>query len=1033
MNNNKYIFPFDELNNVEFSQINSTNIDDGDCCDELMPVDRLYSYRFIGVEQNEGRYSLDDNFEKILADMSDNSLNNCKYYIETVPELSLDSFSIYNHNINSLAKHFDEFLNINFESKFNVLTLCETKLTNDIVNMFDIEGYSMFYNNTSRKSGGVCMYVSNNYCKTFVRNDLTLNRTSIETLFVEIQHNKQNILVGVIYRRPGTDFDDFYNSLSSILNVTKKENKLIYITGDFNIDLLKFHGDEKILDYVNLFISNNLYCTLVYPTRVTNTTATLIDNIWTNDYNNLINSGIVYSKVSDHFPIFSVFKTNLTLGRSDEIKTISYRDFSTDNVNRFRNDLCEVCWDLVLNVNHANNAYLNFLLIFESLYFKNFPLVKRKIKVRSTDNIYDSSLKQLIKEKNRIAKKYSKYPITYGRSYREIRNRVTNEVRKAKQKYYNDKFKENMGNSSKTWKTINQVLNRNNNKKICKELIINENTITDKNLIADEFNRHFSKIGLELASKLPQSQTDFHSYIESRNDLNFEFHTVSNHDILTIVSSMKNSAPGFDEISVKILKEVINVIITPITHLCNLSLLTGSVPDKIKIAKITPIHKAKETNNLNNFRPISILPVFSKILEKIVFNQLIYFINENNLINENQYGFRSGRSTETALSKFIHDILSGFEDGELTVALFLDLSKAFDTVDHNVLLTKLEYIGVRGVQLQWFTSYLNNRRVCVNFDNVISGLRFIDYSVPQGSSLGPLLFIIYINDLCNVSSVFKYVLFADDSAMYVRGRSIETLSLMINHELVIISQWMMANKLTLNLDKTHYLVFAKKVDVNPNMKLYLNNKEIQREYDTKFLGLTMTYNLKWNHHINNISMKISKLNGIIYLIRKILNTDILRYIYVSLIQPHLSYCNAVWGNAYSISLKPLIVSQKRVIRTITYNNRLTHTAPLFNELEILNIKQLNKYCVCVYVFKCLNHLSFSFENFILTNNVHGRVLRDPLRLMLPHYTSTQRQQSIMFRGCSVWNDLPLEIRMSPSFLVFKKTLKIYLLSEQNSE
>ena len=327
MDVNEFIFPFNKLNNVEFSQLNSINVDSHDYSNELMPVNNLYSYKFDVARQSEGRYNIDDDFELLFSDMSNNSLNKCKYYIDEMPKLSLNSFSIYNHNINSVVKHFDEFINyINFncENKFNVLTLCETKLIDDFVNMFEIDGYSMFYNNTTRKSGGVCMYVSNKYSKTFIRNYLTLNKTYIQSLFVEIQHNEQNIIVGVIYRRPGTDLDSFYTNMNNILSIVKNENKLVYITGDFNIDILKFNDSERILEFVNLFMSNNLFCTVVYPTRVSNTSTTLIDNIWTNDYNSLINSGIVYSQISDHFPIFSVFETNIIANENEDLKTINY-------------------------------------------------------------------------------------------------------------------------------------------------------------------------------------------------------------------------------------------------------------------------------------------------------------------------------------------------------------------------------------------------------------------------------------------------------------------------------------------------------------------------------------------------------------------------------------------------------------------------------------------------------------------------------------------------------------------------------------
>ena len=407
----------------------------------------------------------------------------------------------------------------------------------------------------------------------------------------------------------------------------------------------------------------------------------------------------------------------------------------------------------------------------------------------------------------------------------------------------------------------------------------------------------------------------------------------------------------------------------------------------------------------------------------------MHFFNSCNIFNNCQYGFRAGRSTESALNSFIGDILSGFAQGEVTVAAFLDLSKAFDTVAHDILLAKLEHWGVRGVQLQWFTSYLKNRQTCVRYAEHTSSLRPIHCSVPQGSSLGPLLFIIYINDIINTSSLLKFILYADDSVLYLQGNDIPTVINLINHELLLLDDWLIANRLTLNINKSHYIIFSKKQNTYIDPTLKINNKTISQVNETKFLGLTLYYNLKWNKHIHNITLKISRLNSILYLTRDLIDRETLKYIYVTLVQPHLIYCNTVWGNTFKSSLKPLITIQKRVIRTISYVNRSTHTAPIFEQLQIFNLKKLNKYYTALYVYKCINNLLYNDNNFTFASDIHHRNLRDTLRLRAPRYATIQRQRYILCHGCHVWNSLPEEIKLNESLISFKRHLKIFILNE----
>ena len=500
--------------------------------------------------------------------------------------------------------------------------------------------------------------------------------------------------------------------------------------------------------------------------------------------------------------------------------------------------------------------------------------------------------------------------------------------------------------------------------------------------------------------------------------------------LLNVVRGMKNSAAGGDNIPMSLIKDVIVDISSVLIHLCNASFRSGIFPDILEIAKVLPYYKSGDKELFSNYRPISVLPAFSKILEKIVCDSLRQFCISNSIITEAQFGFMEGKSTEDATLNFVGDIVKSFDEGQYTVGIFLDLSKAFDTVDHEVLLVKLDHYGVRNECFMWFLSYLKNRQQYVSYNGSNSDLYQIHYGVPQGSILGPLLFILYINDIVNTSQHLKYVLFADDSNFYISHTDINYLLTLMNQEMDKVRAWIIANKLTLNISKTHYIIFHRRNLPSDLQPLVMGETILERVISTKFLGITLQENLKWHNHIQNISRKIDRLNGILYLTRHMLTENALKQMYYALVYPNIIYCQTVWGSSGTVVSKQIVTSQKRVIRTITGARRYEHTNSIFSDLRILKFEDVNIYCCALYVYKSLNNIIDNRYFAFRTNEFHS--LRNTDLLRLPTVRSTQSQRFINYHGVKIWNSLPSDIRNKTSIHSFKVSLKKHLFDKYDN-
>ncbi len=447
----------------------------------------------------------------------------------------------------------------------------------------------------------------------------------------------------------------------------------------------------------------------------------------------------------------------------------------------------------------------------------------------------------------------------------------------------------------------------------------NNDILTNPLLISNAFCKYFTEIGSKFASRIPRPNKPFHEHMTPLNNASLFLHPTDNDEVFKTIMSLKaKTSFGHDKISSKLIKLLANSIAVPLSKIINTSLSTGTVPQSWKLAKVIPIYKSKEKSLMNNYRPISLLPSMSKILEKIIHHRLYKFCQAKGILYNKQYGFRPNHSTIHAITDFVANIMRAIENNQFTVSVLLDLSKAFDTIDHNILLSKLSHYGIRGVALEWFRSYLSERTQYVAYKDANSTRLNISCGVPQGSVLGPLLFIIYTNDLPNCLQHSQCILFADDTTLYKSSINVQDLITSIQSDLTALHDWFNANKLSLNVTKTNFMIFSpKSTNKHPTItNIQLGNQTIERVNSAKFVGLFIDDGLQWDEHIKYLSCKLSSGSYAIHSAKRTLSMQNLTQLYNSLFHSHISYGITLWGSAFKYKLRKLEVSQIKSIQSI---------------------------------------------------------------------------------------------------------------------
>ena len=983
----------------------------------------------------------DDNRENFLAQTDTRYFSPTEFenFLKTADD---KTFSILHLNIRSLNKNCEnlKFFLSTFENYFSFKAICLTETWNaedDPSTRYNIPNYTLI--NQARANGkaggGICIYLLNSL-KHKIRHDLSINNTDCESLSVEIFDSKQkNIISSTIYRPPSGRMAEFKKIFKNV--TLKTRGRIVYFVGDLNLNVLDYSSNKVVQNFINLTFQNGLFPLINKPTRITRKSSTAIDNIITNNYSNnsFPQSGIVKTDITDHFPIFTIaHQLNETLKKP---YPFFKRYVNENSLNYFNILLSETDWSLMYETTDANEAYNVFLRYFLSAYDKAFPLKKIELSSKTLTSPWMS--KGLLKSSRKKQKLYEKFLRlkTYRNeiAYKNYKSTFEKLKKQAKRNYYNTQLTKYAHSVKHTWRIIKNLMGREGTQRnsLPEELIHNNQKIYVPKEIAEQFNNFFVNVGPHLASKIDKPSTPFTSYIKNIKS-SIQCSEMTEVELIQAFKHLKpNKSVGLDDIDVNVVKHCFYLIKQQLFFIFNLSLTSGVFPDKLKLAKVIPIYKSGTKCELSNYRPISILPCFSKLLERIMYNRLCKYFDGNSLLYQKQFGFRSGLSTDQAILYITQNLLQAFDKTEHSLGIFIDLSKAFDTVDHDILLTKLDMYGVKGVTRDWLKSYLTNRMQSVSYSNKeYTSFQIIRCGVPQGSILGPLLFLIYVNDLSNCLEKLNAILFADDTNLFYKHKCIKTLFNEVNSDLLKLREWFQANKLSLNLNKTKYIFFhpSRNEDEIPLKlpRLIIDGTEIKREKFIKFLGVILDESLSWKNHIDMVKIKTSKNLGIMYKISHFLNSSCLKTMYFSFIHSYISYGNIAWGSNTRSNLKNLHSIQKKASRLISNQPRLAPSQPLMKNLNILNIYQLNLYQTLSFMYKVKNTLTPAIFQDIFKIPHHMYETRAAeLNFSTTNPTNRQSSFSILHRGPKLWNTLlNQDSKQAVTLKAFQNVLKIKL-------
>ena len=913
------------------------------------------------------------------------------------------------YNVRSLVQHSDEVKCLINDNNIDILCCVETWLTNKhFDNEYNLSNYDILRcDRFGRRGGGVALYIrqSNKITYQLIESQINNNYQIIHIRIKQFETNYFDVIS--VYRPPDTrqESDERFIEFLETL-----ESEDVIIGGDFNKDFYNSKDSEWFRNLTDIGFKQQIRS----ATRITDRSNTCIDHIYVKNTEKYNNFGIILTEISDHLPIFISRKS--IHNKSFENKIIKYNDWKRFDRKGFDISI-KYLMDDIKKTKNIDKCVEKFNTKVIQLCDKFVPKKEIMIKNRSIPYI-TRDLRRLMCERNEVKNRFNKFKrkniIKHElfEKYKNLRNRINIELKKNKKEWFEKEINKTKNNSRKLWRTISNVIPSKKSEKFQKNKL-------DFNV--NEMNDHFIQTPESIVNSFGET-FHFEDMTPLCNEC-FSLPKVEEKDVKEIINNFdETKAVGIDGISAKHLKRLI-ILVPIITYLINKCLIDLKVPDLWKTAKVKALHKNGRKDVLANYRPISILSTISKIMEKIIYQNLYSFLIENKLLSKSQFGFRGGHSCTDALLSMTNEIFLQKNKGKKVCVLTLDITKAFDTVCHQILIYKLFRIGFDWKSILWFTSYLCKRKQFVKEGNNISNTRELSVAVPQGSLLGPLLFSIYINQLADIELYGQIVFYADDCSIVYSADNYNELEIMIEKSLKNINEWMNKNRLKINIEKSNYMLIDFSGRLSKDLSLKIGNCLLKRVSETKVLGIIIDNRLSFKSHIDFVCKKLSSRIGLLSRLKQFLPQNTLNLIFKSILQPLIDYGITVYGFTFDTHIKRIQRLQNRAARVISSSN--DDISLLFQNLKWNSFLKRRNYFCSIFIYKCLNKLSpelcNSFFHYKKSEIRTKSVLNS--ELFLPKKYSETFGKSIFYSGIILYNSLAKDIRLIPDFKKFVKLLR----------
>lgn len=919
-----------------------------------------------------------------------------------------DDLKIVYFNIRSLRnKLYDLEIIVNsFTILPDIIILTEIWIKPSENDKYNLANYkSFFVNRTTTQSGGVCIFVKNELSTNEI-----ISEDSLETSWLGIKIMKHNLNIFGIYRSPSSNQEQFLQKFENILSNNSKN----IIIGDFNLDLLKQNTtNTKYLEIIENYghtILNKINKN--HPTRLTSSTSTIIDHIITDCFKFSYQLTLSDSSISDH-------------------KQITLNVTTTQPINR-RQMMTEqtiINYEKIIATNVLSNLQPNnmdaFVSSLQNIIKENTKTIKLRNKYTKRKIWMTTEILLMVKRRDKLykLKVLHCFNLDIVHQFKKIKIKIQHLIADVKLSHYNAFFIDNKNNPKKMWSGIHELIynTSKSTESPPQQLRVNNVLITNAESIATSFNQFFTEIGQQRYSfRAPR--------ICKLHNTGFNFEAPNETTIERIIGNLnKKSANGYDGVSVKFIQHFSNILIPKISILIDKFVNEGSFPASLKISKVTPIYKAGDKTFATNFRPIAVQSNLAKIFEQSLKEQFDECLLEHRIINDNQFGFLHNSSTLSACSQLIANIQHQLDRKNSVICIFIDLKKAFDFVNHDLLLYKLRCLGMTDKSYNIFKNFVTERKQFVKIGEKESDLQPIRSGVPQGSILSPSLFNYFINDVFDLKLNGDLQLYADDAVVTCYGADIEKVVRDVNSDLETINEWILDNKLQINAEKTKYLVFKNRTITSHN-DIVLNGTTIEEVSTFKYLGLHIDSDLGWKTHIDKVKSSISSMAFAIRRVRNITPEKTLWLMYNAYVLPKLQYLNPIWNGAAQFRMKELQIIQNRVVKSI---KRFPYDYPsklLYTSSTTKSISQISDFQTLIYIYKIKNNFIRHNVELRQIQDVHRYPTRTKEDFYIMQYRTNKGLNNIIAKGLREFNKLPIHIKREEKISVFKNHINSYILT-----